>query len=147
MTKPISSQFNVIWANLDPNAHMRHTAYNDYAAQVRVKMFDEFGFSLHNIMKMGFGPVLFQENTTFIKEVRINDTITVDSAAFALRRDKKIWKLRHQIFDGQGDLACKIEVVGAFLDLNTRKVAAPTEKIVVMLNQLPTTEDFEWFDK
>jgi len=69
---------------------MRHTAYNDYAAQVRVRMFDEFGFPLYKIMKMGYGSLLFQENTTFIKEVKMNEMITVDCAAYALRRDKKI---------------------------------------------------------
>lgn len=147
MPKPISIQFNVIWANLDPNNHMRHTAYNDYAAQVRVRMFDEFGFPLHKIMKMGYGPLLFQENTTFIKEVRMNETITVDCAAFALRTDKKIWKFRHQVFNSEDELACKIEVTGAFLDLKARKIVTPPEEISNMLDQIPTTDDFEWFDK
>nr|WP_299046804.1 thioesterase family protein [uncultured Polaribacter sp.] len=29
--------FNTKWSDFDPNRHMRHTAYNDYAAEVRVR--------------------------------------------------------------------------------------------------------------
>lgn len=144
---PIKIKFNVIWADLDPNAHMRHTAYNDYAAQVRVRMFDEFGFTLNKLLKIGYGPLLFQENTTFIKEVRMNEMITVDCAAYALRKDRKIWKFRHRVFNEAGELACVIEVTGAFLDLKARKVVVPPEEIVAMLDRVPTTEDFQWFDK
>lgn len=39
MSKEFYKEFQVIWADMDPNRHMRHTAYNDYAAQLRVSFF------------------------------------------------------------------------------------------------------------
>ncbi|MFT6865337.1 MAG: acyl-CoA thioester hydrolase, partial [Cyclobacteriaceae bacterium] len=92
--EPFKNQFQVIWADLDPNAHMRHTAYNDYAAQVRVSLFDKFDMPLNKLVASGFGPVLFHEDTSFYKEVFMNEKITVDCAALAFRKDKKIWKFR-----------------------------------------------------
>jgi acyl-CoA thioester hydrolase len=35
--------FNTKWSDFDPNRHMRHTAYNDYAAEVRVRFVFETG--------------------------------------------------------------------------------------------------------
>ena len=143
----LKKQFNIIWADLDPNGHMRHTAYNDYAAQVRVSLFDELGFPLSRILEMGIGPLLLQENTQFVKEIHINEVISVDCAAFGLRQDRKIWKFRHQVFNTKHDLSCIIEVTGAFLDLSARKIITPPKEIIEMIDLVPRTEDFSWFEK
>ncbi len=145
--EPFKNQFQVIWADLDPNAHMRHTAYNDYAAQVRVSLFDELKMPLNRLVASGFGPVLFHEDTSFFKEVFMNEKITVDCAALAYRRDMKIWKFRQQIFKENGSLACIIIATGAFMDLKKRKVVEPPKHIVDMLDGVPVTDDFHIFDK
>ena len=136
----------MIWADLDPNAHMRHTAYNDYAAQVRVGLFDELSLPLAELVASGYGPVLFHEDTSFKKEVFMNERITVDCAALAFRKDLKIWKFRQQVWKQNGDLACVIIATGAFMSLKERKVVVPPQKIVDMLESIPKTEDFGWID-
>lgn len=40
MEQPLTKEFEVKWADLDPNRHMRHSAYNDYAAHMRVKFLE-----------------------------------------------------------------------------------------------------------
>ncbi|WP_421890671.1 acyl-CoA thioesterase [Marinoscillum sp.] len=142
--EPFKQQFQVIWADLDPNAHMRHTAYNDYAAQVRVGLFDELSLPLAELVASGYGPVLFHEDTSFKKEVFMNERITVDCAALAFRKDLKIWKFRQQVWKQNGDLACVIIATGAFMSLKERKVVVPPQKIVDMLESIPKTEDFGW---
>lgn len=137
----------MIWADLDPNAHMRHTAYNDYAAQVRVGLFDELGLPLNRLVASGYGPVLFQEDTTFSKEVFMSEHITVDCAALAFRKDLKVWKFRHQVLKQDGSLACTILATGAFIDLRQRKVVVPPKEIIDMLEKIPRTEDFHWLEK
>ncbi|MEQ8583520.1 MAG: acyl-CoA thioesterase [Marinoscillum sp.] len=144
--EPFKQQFQVIWADLDPNAHMRHTAYNDYAAQVRVGLFDELSLPLAELVASGYGPVLFHEDTSFKKEVFMNERITVDCAALAFRKDLKIWKFRQQVWKQNGDLACVIIATGAFMSLKERKVVVPPQKIVDMLESIPKTEDFGWID-
>ena len=144
--EPFKQQFQVIWADLDPNAHMRHTAYNDYAAQVRVGLFDELSLPLAELVASGYGPVLFHEDTTFKKEVFMNERITVDCAAVAFRKDLKIWKFRQQVWKQNGELACVIVATGAFMSLKERKVVVPPQKIIDMLEKIPKTEDFGWME-
>ena len=60
--------FATKWADFDPNRHMRHTAYNDYAAEVRVRYFRNQKFSIKEFTKYNLGPILFTEETSFRKE-------------------------------------------------------------------------------
>lgn len=145
--EPYKEQFQVIWADLDPNAHMRHTAYNDYAAQVRVGLFDRLNLPLNKLVASGYGPVLFHEDTTFQKEVFMSEKITVDCAALAFRKDLKVWKFRQRIFKQNGEVACTIIATGAFMDLKQRKVVVPPQEIIDMLEQIPKTEDFQLLEK
>lgn len=144
--KAFSKEFQVIWADLDPNAHMRHTAYNDYAAQVRVNLFDELGLPLQKLVAAGYGPVLFHEDTSFKREVSMNEKITVDCAALSFRKDLKIWKFRQQVLKHTGEVACVILATGAFMDLKLRKVVVPPIEITEMLDRVPKTEDFYWME-
>lgn len=139
--------FQVIWADLDPNAHMRHTAYNDYAAQVRVSLFDVLGTPLNKLVAMGYGPVLFHEDTTFYSEVFMNEKITVNCAALGYRSDMKVWKFRQQVKKHDGTLACQIIATGAFMDLKQRKVVVPPDFLLKMLDNIPKTVDFKIFEK
>lgn len=145
--EPFKEQYQVIWADLDPNAHMRHTAYNDYAAQVRVGLFDNLNLPLNKLVASGYGPVLLHEDTSFKREVFMSERITVDCAALAYRTDLKIWKFRQRIFKQNEELACTIIATGAFMDLKKRKIVVPPKEIVDMLEQIPKTEDFYWIEK
>lgn len=144
--KPFEQEFQVIWADLDPNAHLRHTAYNNYAAQVRAALFDHLGLPLAKFVASGVGVILFHEDTTFKKEVLMNEKITVDCAAMGFRKDYKIWKFRHNIKKASGDIACTILVTGAFMNLKERKVAPPPPEMTEVIKNVPLTEDFEWLD-
>ena len=75
--EPYTKTYEVIWANMDPNRHMRHSVYNDYAAQTRVTMFSDFGLSMQAISAMGLGPILFREETKFFREIALSEEITV----------------------------------------------------------------------
>jgi len=52
-----SYTFQTRWADMDPNGHLRHTAYNDYAAQVRINFLNEFDLPIHKLLQMGIGPI------------------------------------------------------------------------------------------
>lgn len=138
--------FQVRWADLDANGHMRHSAFNDYAAHVRVSMFDEFHYPLQELIKLGIGPVLFREETQFKKELQLHQDFTVDCAVVAMRRNGKIWQMRHQFFDDKNELTTIITVDGAWLDLKQRKVTEPPEDLQSAIEDLPRTEDFKWMD-
>ena len=135
--------FKTKWADFDANRHMRHTAYNDYAAEVRVRYFKEHGMSIEDLAKENLGPILFKEETNFYKEIHIGEDITVNLALNALSSKLERWKLQHQIFNKAGKLAAQINVYGAWIDLEKRKLSAPSAKFKNLFFILNKIDDFE----
>ena len=142
--KDYSKTYEVIWADMDPNRHMRHSIYNDYAAQTRIAMFQDFGLSIQEIATMNLGPILFREETKFFKEIGLSEQITVNCKLTKMRKDGSRWTFLHEIFKENGDKAAQITVDGAWLDLEKRKLGTPPKKLLDVVKQFPRTESFEW---
>lgn len=140
-----SKTFEVTWADMDPNRHMRHSVYNDYAAQSRVAMFSDFDLPVIDIGRLGFGPVLFREETKFLREINLLEIITVTCALKTMRRDGSRWSFQHEIFKGgeDGIKAAQINVDGAWLNLDSRNLGTIPELREVM-KRFPKTANFEW---
>jgi acyl-CoA thioester hydrolase len=106
--------FKTRWSDFDANRHMRHTAYNDYAAEVRVRYFKQQGFSLDDFAKENLGPILFKEETTFFKEIHIGEDISINLKLKAVSKNSERWKLEHHVYNETGKLAAEILVYGAW---------------------------------
>lgn len=144
--KEYSKTYEVIWADMDPNRHMRHSVYNDYAAQTRVAMFADFGLPITKIAEDGLGPILFREETRFFKEIHLSEIITVKCAVKGMKKDGSRWSFLHEILKENQVKAAEIIVDGAWLDLNLRKVGIPTEEMMKVIKAFPRTADFRWKD-
>lgn len=139
-----SKKFEVRWADIDANRHMRHSAYYDYAAQLRINFFSEFGFPVEKFAQLHIGPVLFKEEAVFMKELFMNEIIAVDIAMAACRKDGTKWRIRHSIFKEDGVLSARITVDGAFIDTKIRKVTPPPAELLHLVEFMPKTEDFNY---
>ena len=135
--------FSTRWADFDPNNHMRHSAYNDYAAEPRVRFFRDHGFSLSEFNKQNLGPVLFSENTKFYREVNLSEDITVELFVKGLSKDGRKFKFNHKIYKENKVLAAEMEIYGSWLDLSLRKLTVPPTKIITTFNTLEKSKDFE----
>ncbi|MEQ8245110.1 thioesterase family protein [Fulvivirga sp.] len=142
MDKPLTKEFEVKWADLDPNRHMRHSAYNDYAAHMRVKILEEAGLTMSKLEELKMGPILFREETKFLREVGMEGSITITAALSKSRADGSRWSFRHEMFRSDGIKAAIIEVDGAWLDILQRKLAIPPKEIADWFLSMPKTEDF-----
>lgn len=136
-------KFTTRWADFDANVHMRHTAYNDYAAETRLRFFNQFGITIHDFTKEKVGPILFEENTKFLKEIHLGEDITVNLKITGLSSEGERWKIQHEIFNGAGKLSAVISVYGAWLDLVKRKLTVPPQKFQEIFNDAERTVDFE----
>jgi acyl-CoA thioester hydrolase len=134
--------YEVRWADLDPNAHMRHTAYMDYAAQARVAFLTEHGFGLHEFHAAMVGPVLFKETTEYLREVRANERISVSIEVIGSSANGKHFRIRHEIRRQDGELAARVEVQGAWLDLRARKVTEPPAALRAAMDAMPRSADW-----
>lgn len=55
------------WSDLDPNFHLRHSAYYDFGAYCRISFLHEHGVTAKVMHENKIGPVLFREEC-FLKE-------------------------------------------------------------------------------
>ena len=131
------------WADFDPNNHMRHTAYNDYAAESRVRLFHAYGLSLKEFNRLGIGPILFKEETNFYREINIGDDITVEVLLKGASTYGERFKFVHKIYRKDGILAAEIEVFGAWIDLSKRKLTLPPDIILEVFEKLTKIDGFE----
>ncbi len=136
-------RFTTRWADFDPNNHMRHSAYNDYAAESRVRFFNEHGLSLTEFHRLDIGPVLFREETNFYREIKLSEDITVEVFLKGLSKRGERFKFHHKVYKQNGVLAAEIDIFGAWMDLKARKLTTPPESIVQTYADLEKTQDFE----
>ena len=134
--------FEVRWADLDPNFHMRNTAYLEYAEQVRINYFTERGFPIRKFKELGFGPVLFSEKVEYLREIGPDEKINVTCLLGGLSTDGRKWRFYHQVFRNDGIEAARVTGDGAWLDISTRKLRVPPDELLDILNSLERTEDF-----
>lgn len=139
-----SKTFRTIWANFDANRHMRHTAYNDYAAEVRVLFLQEYGFDIQHMEIENIGPILFREETKFLQEIRMGTEISVDIELLKLSKNGGRFSFLHHIYNEDKKLAAIIEVDGAWIDLKIRKLCLPPSNLVDAMLNLEKSSDFEW---
>jgi acyl-CoA thioester hydrolase len=123
---------------------MRHTAYNDYAAQLRLIFFEANGYSFAGMIDVGIGPVLFREETKFLREIRMGEKLIVDLELVKARKDASKWTIRSSIFKKDGTLSAVVEVDGAWLDLKQRRIIKPPQEIIDMISAAPLATDFVW---
>ena len=128
------------WADMDPNGHMRHSAYADYAADQRVVLLANWGYGVARFAQLRLGPILFREETKFLKEVSIGEEIRVDGRLVSVSADGSRWTIVHTIFKADGRVAATVTVDGAWLDLDRRKLTVPPAELVAAFGTMPRYE-------
>ncbi|WP_375417490.1 acyl-CoA thioesterase [uncultured Hymenobacter sp.] len=131
-----SLTYPVRWAEMDPNGHMRHSAYADFAADQRVTLLGRAGFDLKRFAELRLGPILFREETKFLKEVRLGEAIRVDARLVSLSDDGGRWTILHTLYKADGRTAATVTVEGAWLDLDQRKLCLPPPELAAALRAM-----------
>lgn len=140
--EPVTTRIVVRWDDVDPNLHLRHTCYGTYAAQARLALFKSVGVNITLGQELRVSPILFTENLAYRREVGFDDEVTITAAVSALRRDGSRFSIHHEVLRPDGQLAATVDVTGAWIDLASRKLAAPDQQVADLLWSLPRTDDF-----
>jgi len=112
----------VLWAQLDANMHLRHSAYADFCAQARSNMMRQAGLSLAEFAKYHIGPILFREELVYHREIGLDERISVKVEMTKLNTQNFRFSFRHEIFKENGFKAATVEIDGAWLDLKKRRL-------------------------
>lgn len=132
---------SVRWADLDPNGHVRHSVYYDYGAQARVAYLLQQGVGIDLMAAQGVGPVIFREECRYQRELLFGDDLVVDMRTKGLSADYRKWSLQHRVLR-RDELCAVMDLDGAWLDLEKRRVIAPPEQISKVFESLERTKDF-----
>lgn len=129
MVKKYSTEFEVKWADVDPNLHLRHTVYLDYGDQTRIRFFDDHNLSFNELMQSGIAPILFGTQTNFIREVLLSERVSIDCELLEITDDGRKWSIKHLVHKSSGEVAAEMIYRGAWFDLKERKVIAPPNRV------------------
>lgn len=132
------------WADLDPNFHLRHSAYYDIAAQVRNEYLEKNGLTLKVMKELNFGPVIFREECLFKREIMYGEQVFVQVEMTKLRKDFSRWSVRCSFHKPDGTLAALLTVEGAWMDTVQRKLTLPPAVGAELIETLPKSADFIW---
>jgi acyl-CoA thioester hydrolase len=135
------------WSDLDPNYHVRHSAYYDYGAYSRISFFNEYGITTTSLMENNIGPILFREECVFRKEIKFGDEITINLRLDKASYDMSRWTIVHEIKKDGNILAAVMTVDGAWIDTQLRKLTKPPELFRKAFEQIPRTERFEYIER
>lgn len=140
----MTQEFRLRWADLDPNGHLRHSVYADLAAQTRVAFLTAAGFGLRQFAQLGLGPILLREDVRYLKEVHLDDVVTVEALVSGLTADGARWHLQHTFTRARdGAVVATVAVEGAWFDLQTRRVAAPPAGLAAAMQRAARHENYQ----
>lgn len=132
----------VLWSQIDANQHLRHSAYADFAAQARLNMLQQLGLKPTLLLEQKIGPVLFREELFYLREVALNDTIKMTCELSKSRADGSRWSIRHEMYRGDGVKAAIINVDGAWIDMEKRKLTLLPVEISALFMKANRTSDY-----
>ncbi len=134
-------QVSIRWADLDPNFHLRHSSYYDLAAQSRLEILGELGLTLSLMEEQHFGPVIFKESCTFIREIKFADIITINIKVEKMSMDGLKWSIVQEFTDDKNVIRAVLTVEGSWIDTKLRKLARPVPQVAQdAFNLLPKIE-------
>jgi acyl-CoA thioester hydrolase len=142
-----SQPIQIRWSDIDANNHLRHSAFYDYGAWLRVMFLTEKGIDMKWMHDNHIGPILFREEAIFKREIRFGDKVTIDVETVKATKDYSRWSLRHTFIKEDGTIAAILNLDGAWLNTSERKIATPSEQLIKVFDSFPKAKDFEWIIK
>jgi acyl-CoA thioester hydrolase len=134
------------WSDLDPNFHLRHSVYYDYAASMRIALMGEIGITPAIFQQHQFGPILFREECIFRRELKYGDEVQIDLHLLRCTTDYERWTFVHRFLKGD-TVAAILTADGAWMHTVQRKLTPPPAVVTEGFNLIPKAEGFTWVEK
>ncbi|MBR9845045.1 MAG: thioesterase [Algicola sp.] len=140
-------EFEIRWSDIDANGHLANSAYTNFMSHARMGFFMTYGFSIKDLSGFSIGPVVFYEHTYYFKESFIGKPITVTVEVSGLSEDGMFFKFEHNLYDDKGRHLASSDMLGAWIDLNSRKLTALPELLLQRSEAFPKTKHFKLLTK
>ncbi|KQC32127.1 thioesterase [Nonlabens sp. YIK11] len=138
-----TKKFDVRWSDLDANRHMANSAYQNFMSHTRMAYLIENGFGQQQMQEYQTGPVIFNENIYYFKEIHQGQPITVSCELTGMSEDGSLFSFRHNFYDHKGKNLARGLMTGAWMNLKERRITALHEDLYKMIDHLPKSDDFK----
>ncbi|WP_224484167.1 acyl-CoA thioesterase [Robertkochia aurantiaca] len=136
-------EFEIRWNDLDANRHLANKAYIEFAAHTRMSFLIEHGFDHKLLAKFNLGPVVFYEHIYYFKEVFSGKPVRVSLEIKGLSEDGMFFEFHHNYYDHKGNNVAHCEMMGAWIDLKSRKLTGLPEEVHAYLDEVEKPDDFK----
>jgi len=93
------------------------------------------------------GPVVFYEHVYYFKEAFPGKPIKVSLEIMGLSEDGKFFEFHHNFYNRKGENIARCEMMGAWIDLKTRKLTGLTEELLNKFSEIEKGEHFKVLTK
>jgi len=139
--------FEIRWSDLDANRHLANSAYQNFMSHTRMAFLLSHGFTQKELLKYNIGPIVFYEHIYYFKELLPEDRVEVNLRLKGLSKDGMFFNFEHDFFNQNGRNCARCEMMGAWIDMKTRKLVELPEHLLKPLEVLEKTEDFKILTK
>lgn len=123
--------FEIRWSDVDANKHLANSAYVNFMGHTRMSFFkDVGGLSLQDFNELHLAPVVLYEHIYYFQEVYLGDPVKVSLELTGLSEEGKFFEYLHNFYDAKGNNLAHGEMLGAWIDSKTRKLAPLPEDIM-----------------
>ncbi|GAK95695.1 hypothetical protein JCM19294_2477 [Nonlabens tegetincola] len=140
-------EFDVRWSDIDANRHLANSAYQNFMSHTRMGYLIEMGFGQREMHEHNIGPVIFNENIFYFKEVHQGRPITVTCELIGLSEDGSLFSFRHNFYDHKGRNLTRGTMMGAWMDLSSRRMTALPDELLQKINNVERADDFKWLTR
>ena len=134
----------VRWSDLDPNFHLRHSVYYDWAAMCRMEYLVSNGLTPALMQQLQFGPIIFREEAVFRREIKYGDAVSINMLLIKGRRDYSRWTIAHEIKRKDGTVCAVVSIDGAWLNTAERRLFTPRAEAVAVFDKMQHGANFVW---
>lgn len=140
-------EFEVRWNDLDANRHLANSSYINFMSHTRLSFMMENGFGQSNMVKHNIGPVVFYEHMFYFKEIFPGKPVKVSLQLKGISEGGMYFEFQHNFYNAEGVNMARCNMMGGWIDLQTRKLRDLPESLFSALNILDKTEDFKILTK
>ncbi len=109
---------------LDSFGHVNNSVYLTLFEEARWDLVTKNGYGKKKIQETGLGPTILEIKLSFLKELRLQDEIIIETQMISYER--KVGKLSQKMLR-DGEVCCAAEFLIGLFDLNERRLVLPTQ--------------------
>ena len=136
-------EFEIRWNDLDANRHLANVTYLSYASETRMAFLNSLGLTHVILKKLSIGPIVFNEQLFYFKEVMPDEKIRVSFELSAMSKYGTFFEFEHNYYNIIGENVARCEMMGGWMNLKTRKLTSIPKHLISKFQKAKKTVSYK----